>query len=254
MADDTGGLAALVELADGDPPAGEADVRGWEVIGADGGRIGHVAELLVERESRRVRFLDVDLDDDLAEAHAAAATAERLPIRGGPQLAGDSRLGDVNPVGASQPAPPAESRRRREIEVAPTAGPRPPRMGLDRDRAADDLADEGRHVLVPALGLRLDREAEQVVVPDLAASSAAELPPYRPGGPLPAGSAGPEGRSGARIQREVRSVEDGEDRFYARPDPNVAVPFPPDPGTTPAELEETDAAGLAPDPAGPRRP
>ena len=46
------------EVAEGDP-----DVRGWQVCGADGSRIGEVDELLVDTESLKVRYLDVGLDD-----------------------------------------------------------------------------------------------------------------------------------------------------------------------------------------------
>ena len=48
------------EVADGDP-----DVRGWEVLGADGRKIGEVDDLLVDTAAMKVRYLDVDLDDDL---------------------------------------------------------------------------------------------------------------------------------------------------------------------------------------------
>ena len=47
-------------VADDDP-----DVRGWEVISADGRRIGAVDQLLVDREAMKVRYLDVDVDDAL---------------------------------------------------------------------------------------------------------------------------------------------------------------------------------------------
>ncbi|HEU0012120.1 MAG TPA: DUF2382 domain-containing protein [Longimicrobium sp.] len=47
-------------VADDDP-----DVRGWEVISADGRKIGAVDQLLVDREAMKVRYLDVDVDDTL---------------------------------------------------------------------------------------------------------------------------------------------------------------------------------------------
>jgi uncharacterized protein (TIGR02271 family) len=56
------------EVADDDP-----DVRGWEVIAADGRRLGQVDELLVDTEAMKVRYLDVDLDRGLvagADRHA----------------------------------------------------------------------------------------------------------------------------------------------------------------------------------------
>ncbi len=56
-----------------------------------------------------------------------------------------------------------------------------------------------------------------------------------------------------------RGVEGEEERFYSRSEPGSAAPLPPDPGTTPAELEpaeldeETGAAGSG-EPLPPYRP
>jgi sporulation protein YlmC with PRC-barrel domain len=43
----------------------EPDLRGWNVFGADGERVGKVADLLVDPASMKVAYLDVDLHDDL---------------------------------------------------------------------------------------------------------------------------------------------------------------------------------------------
>lgn len=50
------------KVADGDP-----DVRGWEVVASDGRKIGEVEQLLIDRTAMKVRYLDVDLDNDLLE-------------------------------------------------------------------------------------------------------------------------------------------------------------------------------------------
>lgn len=50
-------------VADDDP-----DIRGWEVISADGIRIGAVDQLLVDTEAMKVRYLDVDLDERMVAA------------------------------------------------------------------------------------------------------------------------------------------------------------------------------------------
>jgi photosynthetic reaction center H subunit len=47
------------EVADHDP-----DVRGWHVVSGDGRRIGEVEELLVDSTALKVRYLDVELDDE----------------------------------------------------------------------------------------------------------------------------------------------------------------------------------------------
>jgi photosynthetic reaction center H subunit len=48
------------KVADGDP-----DIRGWDVLSADGRRIGEVENLLVDPTAMKVRYLDVEIDHDL---------------------------------------------------------------------------------------------------------------------------------------------------------------------------------------------
>jgi len=48
------------KLAKGDP-----DPRGWNVFGADGERVGTVSDLLVDPAAMKIRYLAVDLADDL---------------------------------------------------------------------------------------------------------------------------------------------------------------------------------------------
>ncbi|UYZ61827.1 PRC-barrel domain-containing protein [Hymenobacter weizhouensis] len=48
------------EVADGDP-----DVRGWTARGADGIAFGQVAELIVDVDALKVRYLDIELDYSL---------------------------------------------------------------------------------------------------------------------------------------------------------------------------------------------
>jgi sporulation protein YlmC with PRC-barrel domain len=43
----------------------EPDLRGWNVFGADGERVGKVADLLVDPAAMKVAYLDVDLHEDL---------------------------------------------------------------------------------------------------------------------------------------------------------------------------------------------
>lgn len=51
---------ADLEVADDNP-----DVRGWDVLASDGRRIGEVEELLVDETAMKVRYLDVDVDEEL---------------------------------------------------------------------------------------------------------------------------------------------------------------------------------------------
>ena len=41
------------------------DLRGWNVFGADGERLGVVTQLLVDPSALKIRYVDVDLHDDL---------------------------------------------------------------------------------------------------------------------------------------------------------------------------------------------
>ena len=65
MADnDMDRVVPLGQLDDFRVAEGDPDVRGWEVLGADGHKIGEVDELLVDTTAMKVRYLDVDLDVD----------------------------------------------------------------------------------------------------------------------------------------------------------------------------------------------
>ncbi len=59
----------LVSLDDGDWQVadGEPDLRGWSVFTADHHKIGEVDDLLADPDDRKVRFLAIDLDDNLIE-------------------------------------------------------------------------------------------------------------------------------------------------------------------------------------------
>ena len=59
------GVVPLKDLKDYKVAKGDPDVRGWEVLSNDGRRIGKVEELLVDTAAMRVRYLEIDLDNDL---------------------------------------------------------------------------------------------------------------------------------------------------------------------------------------------
>jgi photosynthetic reaction center H subunit len=44
---------------------GEPDLRKWNVFGSDGERLGTVSDMLMDPDTMKVRYLDVDLADDL---------------------------------------------------------------------------------------------------------------------------------------------------------------------------------------------
>lgn len=63
--DDMDRVVPLDQLDDFKVAEGDPDVRGWEVMSADGRKIGEVDELLVDTNAMKVRYLDVDVDNNL---------------------------------------------------------------------------------------------------------------------------------------------------------------------------------------------
>src|SRR5688572_24172684 len=61
----TAHIAPLKDLKDYKVSSDDPDVRGWDIIGRDGRKIGDVNDLLVDTAAMRVRYLDVELDRDL---------------------------------------------------------------------------------------------------------------------------------------------------------------------------------------------
>jgi photosynthetic reaction center H subunit len=59
-------VVPLDQLSDYRVAEGNPDVRGWEVLDANGRRIGEVDNLLIDTAAMKVRYLDVDLAEDVA--------------------------------------------------------------------------------------------------------------------------------------------------------------------------------------------
>lgn len=67
--DDLDRVVPLDDLDDFRVAGDDPDPRGWEVVAADGRRIGEVDDLLVDTGAMKVRYLDVGVDDGVgAEA------------------------------------------------------------------------------------------------------------------------------------------------------------------------------------------
>lgn len=60
-------VVPLDELDDFKVAEGDPDVRGWDVMGSDGRRVGEVKNLLIDTAAMKVRYLDVKIDDDLVD-------------------------------------------------------------------------------------------------------------------------------------------------------------------------------------------
>jgi uncharacterized protein (TIGR02271 family) len=59
-----GRIAPLGSLDDFEVAEDFPDPRGWDVVLADGNKIGEIEELIVDTQALRTRYLDVDLDKD----------------------------------------------------------------------------------------------------------------------------------------------------------------------------------------------
>ena len=147
------------QIAEGDP-----DVRGWIVLGADGKAVGEVADLLVDVEAGRVRYLSVRIDSDLLEASAPSETAqddETLRPLGAPagMVTAHAAMAGLGPLITETVVRSSLS----ETENEMTRG--------------HHLGSE-RHVLIPIGHARLDPQHDWVKVEDLTAAEIAELPDY----------------------------------------------------------------------------
>jgi hypothetical protein len=154
-------------ISEGDP-----DVRGWEVLGADGRQIGTVDDLLVDTEGLRVRYLDVNLDSGLYGEEARAEGAGTLP----PQAETDAVSTGVPPFGTPLSATGAMGGLGplvTETLVRSTLSDEENRLTQDRHHGFDT-----RHVLIPIGNARLDPDHDRVLVQGLSAAMAAGLPDY----------------------------------------------------------------------------
>jgi photosynthetic reaction center H subunit len=57
-------VAPLSDLNDYEVSDHDPDVRGWDVLSADGRKIGEVEDLIVDTGAMKVRYLDVEVDKD----------------------------------------------------------------------------------------------------------------------------------------------------------------------------------------------
>lgn len=67
---DAPGLYRLGDLDDYEVADDDPDVRGWEVLGRNGKSIGKVDELIVDPTAMKVRYLDVDLDEEFVKTRS----------------------------------------------------------------------------------------------------------------------------------------------------------------------------------------
>lgn len=183
-------VAALRNLRGYKVAEGDPDVRGWEVAGGDGLRIGTVNDLLVDTVAGKVRYLDIQLDPGLylqgtPTGLAAESTGgeRRLDADPAPEL--DPLAGPDGVIG--QAVVPA-------AEIEPNPGAATMTEYLVRESISDTenrltahlhldaLHHPGeRHVVFPVGHARLDPEHDKVILASQRAEDAVNLPAYVPG-------------------------------------------------------------------------
>ncbi len=171
------------KVADDDP-----DVRGWEVVAADGRRVGTVDDLLVDRGAMRVRYLDVVLEADLLPVETPSGELREaaepglgdrgaglpLPAAGG--AAGEALVPGEPPLTAAPPGvmtghvPAIGERLSGEAALAQASA------ATAVEKAAE--ISSRRHVLVPIGYARLDDRSDRVLLERLRSTEVAALPAY----------------------------------------------------------------------------
>lgn len=174
------------KVADGDP-----DVRGWEVAGGDGLRIGTVNDLLVDTVAGKARYLDIELDPGLY----LKATPTGLPA----EDAGEERRLDPDPAPELDPmAGPGSGVIGHATVPAGEIEPNPGAVTMTEFLVRESISDTEnrmtahlhldalhhpgeRHVVFPVGHAQLDPEHDRVILASQRAEDAVNLPAYVPG-------------------------------------------------------------------------
>lgn len=158
-------LAPLRSLHNHRVAEGDPDVRGWDVYGADGRRIGRVDDLLVDTETMKTRYLSVTLDlESAGDVTTSPVPSAPGPIAYGAPLTATTAMGGLTPVVS-------------ETAVRNTLAEDENRLPMG-DRPS---AGAGRQVLIAISQARLDSQRDRVEIEGLRAEDAAGLPEYRGG-------------------------------------------------------------------------
>jgi PRC-barrel domain protein len=140
-------------IAEGDP-----DVRGWDVLAADGRKIGEVDDLLVDTRALKARYLEVTLDLDPLQGVEANRETASTEVPAPPIL----------PAGTG-----GLSTAVTETLVRATLSDEENRLTREHHHGSGS-----RHVLIPIGFARLDPKHDRVLVEGLSAADAAGLPDY----------------------------------------------------------------------------
>ncbi len=185
-------LTPLRELHGYRVVAGDPDVRGWGVLGADGRRIGEVEDLLVDTAALRVRYLEVELDLPAEMEAAGAPSAAEI-------IAAPGRISPMIASAAMSGQPLAN-----EALLQTALAEEEAQLDQEQDRGSGS-----RHILIPIGLARLDPQQDRVLVEGLRAGDAAGLPDYD-GGHLDR-----EGEATLRRCFDRAHIDVPESDFYA---------------------------------------
>lgn len=163
------------KVADEDP-----DVRGWEVGGGDGARIGTVNDLLVDTVSGKVCYLDLELDPVLYRQEGDGRRLEAEPAPELDPMAGPDGIIGQAVVPAAEIDPNLGAATTTEYLVRATLSDTENRMTADRHLGPRHQRGE-RHVVFPVGQAEIDPEHDRVILPSQRAETAGDLPAYVPG-------------------------------------------------------------------------
>lgn len=177
----------------------DPDIRGWEVVGGDGLRIGEVNDLLVDTAAGKVCYLDIQLDPSLYRTGPDAAA----PTEGKIEEKMDERPQEPDVAGSPELDPLADAGMSGVIghAVAPAPVATPSLVGattmtefwvresisdeenaLTADRHLDHRHHPGeRHVVYPIGQAQLDDSQDRVILASQRSEDAVNLPAYVPG-------------------------------------------------------------------------
>ena len=183
-------------IAEGDP-----DIRGWEVVGGDGQRIGEVNDLLVDTAAGKACYLDIQLDpalyrtgpDPSSPIEGIEGRMDERPqeptaadVAGAPELDPLADAGMSGVIGhAVVPAPVATpslvgATTMTEYWVRESISDE--ENALTAHRHLDNLHHPGeRHVAFPVGQAQLDDHQDRVILASQRAEDALNLPAYVPG-------------------------------------------------------------------------